>query len=87
MQTQYNMIGYRTDLSFHDYKPAIEIDENGSGNRNIDYEIWRQKPVEQELSCEFVIINPVKDFDIFKAISEVLRNIRNHQTSLLNQLN
>ena len=39
MQTQYNMIGYRTNLSFHDYKPAIEIDENGSGNRNIDFQI------------------------------------------------
>ena len=39
MQTQYNMIGYRTNLSFHDYKPTIEIDENGSGNRNIDFQI------------------------------------------------
>ena len=29
MQTQYNVLGYRIDLYFHDYKLAIEIDENG----------------------------------------------------------
>ena len=27
---------------FHDYKLAIEIDENGHGHRNTDYEIKRQ---------------------------------------------
>ena len=26
MQTQYNVLSYRTDLYFHDYKLAIEID-------------------------------------------------------------
>ena len=28
-----------TDLCFHDYKLAIETDQNGHSNRNIDYEI------------------------------------------------
>ena len=37
------------DLYFHDYKLAIEINENGHSERNIDYEIKRQKPIEQEL--------------------------------------
>ena len=37
------------DLYFHDYKLAIEINENGQSERNIDYEIKRQKPIEQEL--------------------------------------
>ena len=27
MQTQYSVLGYRTDLYFHDYKLAIEVDE------------------------------------------------------------
>ena len=27
---------YRIDLYFHDYKLAIEIDENGHSDRNID---------------------------------------------------
>ena len=37
------------DLYFHDYKLAIEINENGHSERNIDYEIKRQKLIEQEL--------------------------------------
>ena len=38
MQTQFNVLGYRIDLYFHDYKLAIEIDEDGHSDRNIDYE-------------------------------------------------
>ena len=43
MQTQYNVLGYKIDLCFHDYKLAIEIDENGHSERNIDYKIKGQK--------------------------------------------
>ena len=43
MQTQYYVLGYRIDLYFHDYKLAIEIDENGHNGRNIDYEIKKRK--------------------------------------------
>ena len=28
MQTKYNVLSYRIDLYFHDYKLAIDIDEN-----------------------------------------------------------
>ena len=38
MQTQFNVLGYRIDLYFHDYKLSIEIDEDGHSDRNIDYE-------------------------------------------------
>ena len=48
-QTQYNVLGYTTDLYFHDYKLEIEIDENKHSNRNIYYEIKRQKAIEQKL--------------------------------------
>ena len=59
-------------VHFPDYKLATETDENGHSERNIDYEIRRQKPKEQELGCEFIRINPDKeDFDIFKAINEI----------------
>ena len=47
MQTQHNVLGYRIDLYFHDYKVAIEIDKNGNSDRNIDYEIKRQKAMQQ----------------------------------------
>ena len=60
MKTQYNVLSYRIDLYFHDYKLAIEINENGHGDRNIDYEIKRQKAIEQELGCEFIRSEPNK---------------------------
>ena len=49
MQTQYNFLGYKIDLYFHDYKLAIEFDEKGHKDRNIDHEIKRQKALEKEL--------------------------------------
>ena len=39
MQTQCKVWSYRIDLYFHDYKLAINIEENGHSDRNIDYEI------------------------------------------------
>ena len=47
MQTQYTVIGYKIDLYFHEYKLAIEVDELGHNDRNIDYEIQRQKALER----------------------------------------
>ena len=54
METQYTVFGYRIDLYFHDYKLRIEINENGQSDRNVCYEIKRQKGIEQELGCEFL---------------------------------
>ena len=39
MQTQYTVIGHRIDLYFHEYNFAIEVDELGHNDRNIDYEM------------------------------------------------
>ena len=77
VQTQYKALGYRIDLYFHDYKLAIEIDENEHNCRNIDYKIKRQKAIEQEFGCKFIKIDPDKeDFDIFSAINEIFRHIK-----------
>ena len=77
MQTQYTVLGYRIDLYFHKYKLAIEVDELGHNDRNIDYEIQRQKALERELSCVFIRINPdEKDFNIFKEINKIHRHIK-----------
>ena len=74
---QCNVLGYLINLYFHDYKLAIEIDENRHGNRNIGYKIKRQKTMEQELSCDFIRISPDKeDFDIFTTINEIFRQIK-----------
>ena len=77
IQIQYNVLSYRIDLHFQDYKLAIETDENGHSHRNIDYEIKRQEAIEQELGCKFIRIDPGKeDFDIFKAVHEIFRHIK-----------
>ena len=76
MQTQYTVIGYRIDFYFHENKLAIEVDELSHNDRNIDYEIQRQRAIEKELGCVFIRINPdEKDFNIFKEINKIHRHI------------
>ena len=43
MHTQYSVLGYRIDLYFRDCKLAIEVDEKGHKDRNIDLEINDKK--------------------------------------------
>ena len=75
--TPYNVLSYRIDLYFHGYKLAIEIDENGHSDRNINQETKRQKAIEWELFCKFIGIDPGKeDFDIFRAINEIVIHIK-----------
>ena len=77
MQTQYTVIGYRIDLYFHKHKLAIEVDELGHSDRNINDEIERQRALERELNCVFIRINPdEKDFNIFKEINKIHRHIK-----------
>ena len=88
MQTQYNVLSYRIDLYFHDYKLAIEINENEHSDRNIDYKIKSQKTIEPELSCKFISIDPDKDdFEIFRAINEIFRHIKQSiKKTLINKI-
>ena len=77
MQTQYTVLNCRIDLYFHKYKLAIEIDELGHNDRNIDYEIQRQHALERELSCKFIRINPdAIGFSIFKEINKIHKHIK-----------
>ena len=77
IQTQYTVISQRIDLYFHEYKLAIEIDELGHNDRNIDYDIQRQRAIEKELGCLFIRINPdAEDFYIFKEINKIHRHIK-----------
>ena len=90
MQRQYSVSGYRIDLCFHYYKLAIETDENGHRDRHIGYKIKRQKEIEQELNCEFIRIYTGKiDFNIFKAIGEIFRHIKesSNQSTEINLIN
>ena len=77
MQAQYNLLSYRIHLYFHDSELTIEIDENRHSDRNIEYKIKRQKAIKQELGCKSIRIDPDKeDFDIFRAINETFRHIK-----------
>ena len=88
MQTQYNVLGCRIELYFHDYKLAIEIDENGRSDKNVEYEIKRQKAIEEKLGGKFIRIDPNKnDFDIFRAISEIFRHTKQStKNALINNI-
>ena len=69
-------MGYRIDLYFLKYKLAIEVDELGHNNRNIDYEIKRQQALERELNCVLIRINPdAIGFNIFREINKIHRHI------------
>ena len=76
MQTQYSVLGYRIDLYFHKYKLAIEADELGHNDRNINDEIQKQQALERELNFVFIRINPdATGFSIFKEINKIHRHI------------
>ena len=54
MQTQYTVTGYRIDLYFHKHKLAIEVDELGHADRNLNNETERQKALEREIDWVFI---------------------------------
>ena len=47
IRIQYTVLGYRIDIYFYEYKLAVEIDELGHNDRNTDYEIKRQRKIEE----------------------------------------
>ena len=54
MQTQYYVLGYQIDLYFHNYKPAIEVNEINHCYIRIDNEIKRQKVLEKRLTVNLL---------------------------------
>ena len=72
-RTEYNVLSFSVDLYLKEYK----LDEFNHNDRNIDYEIQRQKAIEKELGCKFIRINPGEDnFNEGKAINEIYRHIK-----------
>ena len=65
MKAQKSVFHYRIRLCFHDYKLAIENDENDQSHRNIDYKMKRQKSIKQEVGCEFIGIDCEKEVFFF----------------------
>ena len=51
---------------FLKHKLAIEVDDKGHRDRDLEAEIERQKALEKELDCKFIRINPAREnFSIF----------------------
>ena len=87
-QVKYNDLGCSIDLYFHEYKLAIKIDKNGHSHRIIDSEIKRQRAIEWKLGCNFIRIDfEKKEFNIFKAINEIFRHMKQStKKTLINKL-
>ena len=76
MQTQYSVLSYRIDLYFHKYKLAVEGDELGHVDRNVNDEIERQRALERELNCVFITIDPdATNFNMLREINKIYRHI------------
>ena len=78
MQTQYSVLSYRIDLYFDKYKLAVEVDELGHADRNVNNEIKRQRALERELNCVFIRINPDEPhFYIFRELIKYTDTLNN----------
>ena len=76
MQTQYSVLSYRIDLYSHKYKLAIEVDELGNADRNVNDEIESQRALGRELICVFIRIDPdASNFSMLREINKIYRHI------------
>ena len=74
MERQFKIGNYRIDLYLSEHKIAVEFDEFDHIGRDINYEIYRQKFIEEQLQCTFVRYNPDdKDFDMALVLNEIYR--------------
>ena len=76
MIDQYTVDNYRIDLYFPKHNLAVECDEFEHNDRDVNYEVTRQKYIEAKLRCRFIRFNPdAKDFKIENVLNEVFRFI------------
>ena len=73
---------YRIDLYFPEHKLAIECDEHDHKDRDINYEIKRQRFIEDQLNCKFIRYNPdAKDFTIESVLNRIFQYIYQKRSS------
>ena len=76
MKRQFSIGSYRIDLYFPEHKLAIECDDHDHKDRDINYEIRRQKFIEDQLNCKFIRYNPdAKDFSIESVLNKIFQYI------------
>ena len=77
MTHQFSVGKYRIDLYFTRYKVAIECDEFDHHDRDIGYEVERQKHIKKLLGCTFKRFNPdAKDLCILEVVNKMFLQIK-----------
>ena len=77
MIRQFHIGKYRIDLYFPEYRLAVECDEFGHADRDIDYEVKRQRFIEDQLKCQFIRYNPDDHgFEILVVLNKIFRKIK-----------
>ena len=80
MKYQFTVDKYRIDLYFPAFKLAIECDEFNHRDRDIGYEVKRQKHIEDKLKCQFIRYNPdAENFDPFEVVNRIYIYLKNYQ--------
>ena len=76
---QFSVGKYRIDLYFPKYKLVIECDEFDHCDRDIRYEVERQRHIEKLLNCTFVRFNPdAKDVCILEVGNKIFVKIKSY---------
>ena len=76
MKRQFSIGSYRKDLYFPECKLAIQCDEHDHKYREINYEIRRQKFIEDQLNSKFICYSPdAEDFTIEKVLNTIFQCI------------
>ena len=82
MKQQFSIGSYRIDLYFPEHKLAIESNEHDHKDRDINYEIRRQKYIEDQLHCKFIRFNPdAKDFMVESVLNKIFQYIYQKRSS------
>ena len=73
---QHSVLSYQIDLYFIEHKLPIQVDEKAHTDRNIDYEIERQKAIEKELGCKFIRVSlDAENYDISSEVGKIHNHI------------
>ena len=76
MKRQFSIESFGIDLYLPEHELAIECNKNDHKDGDINYEIVRQKLIEDQLNCKFIRYNPdAKDFTIEKILNNIFQYI------------
>ena len=74
MNAQFSIGSHRIDLYFPEHKIAVECNEYDHIDRDIYYEINRQKFIEDQLNCEYIRYNSdAENVRIERVLSKIIR--------------